>query len=300
MRQSSLRKQNTPLIPGLVVAAFGRSFAVELANGEIISCSTRGKRGSLACGDRVAVLRSSPEQGVIEATDSRSTLLYRSDTFRQKLLAANVTQVVVVVAPWPVFSEDLLNRCLIAAEHAGAKSAIVLNKSDLPESAAALERLAPYPALGYEVVPLSAMHDAAALEPRLAGHTSVLVGESGMGKSTIVNRLVPDARAATREVSRHLEAGRHTTTSARLYHLNADTHIVDAPGIQAFGLQHLDRHDLAHAFVEFRPLIGQCRFSDCRHLKEPDCAIARAVAARAISERRLRIYRRLLEEAERS
>jgi len=237
---------------------------------------------------------------VIEATDSRSTLLYRSDTFRQKLLAANVTQVVVVVAPWPVFSEDLLNRCLIAAEHAGAKSAIVLNKSDLPESAAALERLAPYPALGYEVVPLSAMHDAAALEPRLAGHTSVLVGESGMGKSTIVNRLVPDARAATREVSRHLEAGRHTTTSARLYHLNADTHIVDAPGIQAFGLQHLDRHDLAHAFVEFRPLIGQCRFSDCRHLKEPDCAIARAVAARAISERRLRIYRRLLEEAERS
>lgn len=296
MQRGSRSRHHIPLIPGLIVAAFGRSFAVELANGEVIPCSTRGKRGSLACGDRVAVLRSSPDQGVIEATDPRSTLLYRSNADRQKLLAANVTQVVIVVAPWPVFSEDLLNRCLIAAEHAGAKSLIVLNKSDLPDSADALARLAPYPALGYEVVALSAKHDMAALEPRLAGHNSVLVGESGMGKSTLVNRLVPEARAATGEVSRFLEAGRHTTTHARLYHLGADAHIVDAPGVQSFGLRHLDRHDLAHAFVEFRSLLGQCRFADCRHLKEPDCAVARAAEKRGISGRRLGIYRRLLEE----
>jgi ribosome biogenesis GTPase len=289
-----------PLISGLVVAAFGRSFAVELANGDIVACSTRGKRGSLACGDRVAVVLSSPDQGVIEATDPRSSLLYRSNADRQKLLAANVTQVVIVVAPWPVFSEVLLNRCLVASEHAGAKTLIVLNKSDLPESADALHRLAPYPALGYEVLPLSAKHDVAPLVPRLAGHSSVLVGESGMGKSTLVNRLVPQARAATSEVSRFLEAGRHTTSYSRLYHLDADTHVIDAPGIQTFGLQHLDRHALAHAFVEFRPLLGQCRFSDCRHLKEPDCAVAGAVGAPGISERRLKVYRRLLEEVDRS
>jgi ribosome biogenesis GTPase len=281
------------------VAAFGRSFAVEIANGEVIACSTRSRRRDLACGDRVAVVRSSPDQGVIEATYPRSNLLFRSDAFRQKLLAANVTQAVIVVAPWPVFSEDLLNRCLVASEHAGLRSLIVLNKSDLPDASDALARLASYPRLGYEVVPLSAKHDVSALEPLLTGHTSVLVGESGMGKSTLVNRLLPEARAATGEVSRFLKAGRHTTTRARLYHLDADTQVVDAPGIQVFGLRHLDRHDLARAFVEFRPLLGQCRFADCRHLTEPDCAITRAVeAGGGVSERRLQIYRRLMEEVE--
>ncbi|MET1082816.1 MAG: ribosome small subunit-dependent GTPase A [Burkholderiales bacterium] len=298
MRHRAPPKQNSPLISGLVVATFGRSFAVELTDSEIISCTTRGRRGSLACGDRVAVMRTSSDQGVIEATDPRSTLFYRSDAFRQKLLAANVTQVVVVVAPWPVFSGDLLDRCLIAAEHAGARSVIVLNKSDLPEATAARQRLALYPALGYEVVPISAKYDVATLAPCLAGHTSLLIGESGMGKSTIVNRLLPEARAATAEVSRYLEAGKHTTSHARLYHLGPESHIVDAPGLQAFGLRHLDRRDLAHAFVEFRPLLGQCRFADCRHLKEPDCAVVRAADGGGIAEQRLKVYRRLLEEVD--
>ena len=292
-------KANASLIPGLVVGTFGRHFAVEVADGETIQCSTRGKRGSLACGDQVAVLRTSPDQGVIEEIDPRSTVLFRSDASRQKLLAANVTQVVVVVAPWPVFSEDLLIRCLVAAEHAGAQSLIVVNKIDLPEAPVALQRLTLYPALGYDVLPIAAKREVAPLRARLEGHTSVLVGESGMGKSTIVNHLVPAARAATAEVSRFLETGKHTTTHTRLYHLNPRTRIVDAPGIQVFGLHHIGPPDLAHAFPEFRPWLGQCRFSDCRHLREPDCAVARAAEGGMISERRLRAYRRLLEESAR-
>jgi len=297
--QHKRASQNHALLPGLVVAAFGRSFEVELADGEVVSCTTRGKRSSLACGDRVAVVRTSKGQGVIEAVDPRSTLVFRSDAFRQKLLAANVTQVVVVIAPWPVYTADMLDRCLIAAEHAGARSLIVFNKVELPEADTVRERLAPYPALGYEVIPLSAQRDVAALRPKLDGHTSLLVGESGMGKSTIVNRLLPEARVATAEVSRYLETGRHTTSHARLYHLTHDSHIIDAPGLQAFGLQHLDRRDLERAFVEFRPFLGSCRFADCRHAAEPDCALVRAAAEGKIPERRLQVYRRLLAEIER-
>lgn len=297
MRRRAPPQSDAALAPGLLVAAHGRHFAVELADGQVISCTTRGKRGDLACGDRVRVLRTSPDQGVIEAVDTRSTVLFRSDAHRQKLLAANVTQVVVVVAPWPVFSDDLLVRCLVGAEHAGARSFIVLNKIDLPEATAALERLASYPAIGYEVLPLAAKQDVAPLRARLEGHTSVLVGESGMGKSTIVNRLVPGARAATAEVSSSLATGKHTTTYTRLYHLNAHAHVVDAPGIQVFGLHHIAPPALARAFPDFRPWLGQCRFADCRHLHEPDCAIARAATEGAISERRLAAYRRLLEEA---
>jgi ribosome biogenesis GTPase len=284
-------------VPGLVAAAYGRHYAVELTGGgETLHCTTRGKRGNLACGDRVAVLRTAPDQGVIEAVDPRSTVFFRSDAWRQKLIAANVTQVVVVVAPWPVFSEDLLTRCLVAAEDAGARSLVVLNKIDLPEAPAALDRLTLYPGLGYEVLPIAAKREVAPLAERLEGHTSVLVGESGMGKSTIVNRLVPAARRATAEVSRSLATGKHTTTHTRLYHLDAQTHIVDAPGIQAFGLRHIGPTALARAFPEFKPWLGQCRFADCRHLREPDCAIGRAAADGMIAERRLQAYQRLLED----
>lgn len=297
MQSGTPPKANTALGHGLVVAAYGRHFAVELAEGHVLMCTTRGKRGKIVCGDRVSLLRTSPDQGVIDAVEPRSTVLFRSDTYREKLLAANVTQVVMVVAPWPAFSDDLLNRGLVAAEHAGARSLIVLNKMDLPEADAALERLAPYPAVGYDLLPLSAKRDVAPLVARLEGHTSVLVGESGVGKSTIVNRLLPAARAATAEVSRSLAAGKHTTTHTRLYHLDAHTHLVDAPGIQVFGLQHIDAPDLAQAFPEFRRWLGECRFTDCRHLREPDCAIVRAAASGAISDRRLQAYRRLLAEA---
>ena len=290
------KRQFSASLEGRVVASFGRRYLVELDRTTVLDCVTRGKRGDLACGDFVTVRPSSPGQGVIEKTAPRTTLLYRSDAHRQKLIAANVTQVVVVAAAVPDFHEDLINRCLAAAEHGGMIALIVLNKCDLAESAAALAGLEPYRRLGYRLLTLSAKQDITPLRFQLERHTSVLVGQSGVGKSTIVNRLLPEAAARVGELSAAPGAGRHTTTHARLYHLDAVSHIIDSPGMQEFGLHHLSVDELAHAFVEFRPLLGRCRFRNCRHLHEPDCAIAVASEAGKISGRRLASYRTLAAE----
>lgn len=296
MKAGSKKKAEASLGTGRIIASFGRRYLVELPDATILDCVTRGKRGDLACGDFVAVGSSSPGEGVIEETVPRTTLLYRSDAHRQKLIAANVTQVVIVVAAVPAFHETLVNRCLAAAGHGGITVLIVLNKCDLAESAAALDKLELYRGLGYELLALSAKRDIAPLRAHLENHTSVLVGQSGVGKSTIVNRLLPEATARVGELSAALDSGRHTTTHARLYHLDAVSHIIDSPGMQEFGLHHLHVDELAHAFVEFRPLLGRCRFRDCRHLHEPDCAVAAACTAGDISERRLASYRELAVE----
>jgi ribosome biogenesis GTPase len=278
------------------VAAFGRSYLVRLDTGETITCFPRGKRSEIACGDRVEIAATARDQGVIERISPRSSLFYRSDAFRQKLIAANVTQVVLVVATFPSFYEDLLHRCLAAVEHNGIKAVIVLNKCDLDAARDAQASLAPLEALGYEVLPLIARESVTPLRERLTGHLSVLVGQSGMGKSTIVNSLVPEAAAATAEVSEVLDSGKHTTTHARLYRLDESSAIIDSPGLQEFGLHHLTMTDLDHAFMEFRPHIGSCRFSNCRHLGEPGCAVAAAQAAGSIDARRLAAYRRIAKE----
>lgn len=281
---------------GLVIAAFGKRYDIELANGRQIGCVTRGKKSDLACGDRVEIKLTSGNEGVIENTIPRSSLLYRSNAFRSKLLAANVTQIIIVLAAVPSFYEDLLNRCLIAAEAAGIRALILLNKSDLPETATALQRLQLYLSLGYAVQPLSAKQDALPLRHWLQGQTSVLVGQSGMGKSTLVNALLPEVNSRTQEISAVLDSGKHTTTSARLYHLDADSHLIDSPGLQEFGLSHLSTDQMEHAFIEFRPYLGKCRFNNCRHLKEPGCAILGAVADGKISAIRLQCYQKLLAE----
>ena len=174
----------------------------------------------MACGDRVTVARTAGGQGVIEAVAPRATLLYRSDRARQKLVAANVTQIVIVVAPVPAFDEDLVNRCLAAAEHGGMAALIALNKVDLPQAPAALRSLELYRGLGYRLVALSAKRDMGPLVSHLKGQTSVLVGQSGMGKSTIINGLLPAAAVRVAEISAALDSGRHTTTHTRLYHLD--------------------------------------------------------------------------------
>ncbi len=277
---------------GQVIAAFGRQYLVELAGGELLTCLTRGKKSEAACGDQVEVQRTAETQGVIEQVRPRSSLLYRSVAHREKLIAANVTQIVVVVATEPSFSEELLARCLVAAHDQKLETLIVLNKCDL-EPAEARERLAPYRAIGYRVLELSARQDADPLRPHLLGHTSVLVGQSGMGKSTLINSLLPEAQAATREISTVLDSGKHTTTHARLYHLDGDSHLIDCPGLQAFGLHHLSFGDIEEGFVEFRPYRGQCRFHNCHHLHEPGCALRQAVDEGRIAARRLELFQQI-------
>ena len=285
-----------PLEPGVVTAAYGRRYRVELRSGSEIDCVTRGRRTDVACGDSIQIAPSGEGVAVIGGVDARRTLFYRSDARRQKLIAANVTQIVIVVAAVPAYSEDLVSRCLVGAEHAGIRGVIALNKIDLPEAQSAAAALELYAQLGYEVVPLAAKRDLSPLLPHLAHHVSVLVGQSGMGKSTIVNGLVPDAAARVSEISAALGTGRHTTTHAELYHLDASTHIIDSPGLQEFGLHHLAPGDAAQAYVEFRPWLGHCRFRDCRHTGEPNCAVADAAARGEIAGRRLASYRRLAGE----
>lgn len=293
--ESSSPSELSPRILGQIVAAFGRQYLVEIKSGEILSCVTRGKKSGAVCGDQVKVQYTTVGQGVIETILPRSALMYRSNAFREKLIAANITQIVIVLAAVPSFSEELVNRCLIAAENQSIKALIVLNKSDLIEpTRAAATSLSLYRELGYKLIQLSAEKDVAPLLPYLQGHSSVLVGQSGMGKSTIINNLIPTADRATAEISIALGAGRHTTTHARLYHLDKNSHVIDSPGMQEFGLHHISNTSLAWGFIEFHPYIGQCKFSDCLHISEPGCALERAVQERKIDIRRLGFYRKLI------
>ena len=283
------------MMHGRVVAAHGRQYIVETGDGTRLPCFPRGKKSEVACGDEVEFARSSADQGVIEKILPRRSLLYRSNEIRQKLIAANVDQLVVVVASEPAFSDDLVTRALIAAESEDIEVLIALNKCDLTDRLAEARRqTAVFTALGYRVLELSALRHADDLRPHLQGRTSVLVGQSGMGKSTLVNALIPEARAATREISQALDSGKHTTTHATLYHLDADSHLIDSPGLQEFGLGHLGRGEIEYAFREFRPYLGQCRFRDCRHDREPDCALRPAVEAGTVEKSRFASYRRLV------
>jgi ribosome biogenesis GTPase / thiamine phosphate phosphatase len=282
--------------PGVIVSAHGRRYRVETAGGERIDCVTRGRKSDVACGDRVRVAQSGSGLGVIEHVEPRSSLFYRSDAHRQKLIAANVTQVAIVVAPVPPYRSDLLNRCLAAAEHARIGALILWNKTDLAEAREAAKSLDPYRRLGYGIVPLCARRDVSPLRPHLTSHTTLLAGESGMGKSTLVNALVYHAAARVAELSAALRSGRHTTTHAELYRLDERSAIIDSPGVQVFGLHHLSLEELAHAYVEFRHWLGSCRFRDCRHLTEPGCAIEAASRDGSILPARLDSYRRLARE----
>ena len=280
-------------LTGQIIAAFGRHYLVELPGGEILECVPRGKKSEVACGDNVEITRSGTDQGVIDRIAPRTSLLYRSDAWKQKLIAANVTQLIIVVASEPSFNDELLARCLLAGHEQKLEILIVLNKCDLPQVTAARARLAVYGRIGYRVLELSAKQDVAPLRPFLQGHTSVLVGQSGMGKSTLINALIPAAQAATREISTVLDSGKHTTTHARLYHLNHDSALIDCPGVQLFGLHHLDFAAMERNFPEFLPYLGECRFANCSHSHEPDCAIRKATEEGKIDARRLELFQQI-------
>ena len=285
------------MITGTVIAAFGRQYAVRLEDGCELLCVPRAKKSEVACGDRVELAMASADQGVIEKISERASLFYRADQWKEKLIAANVTQVVVVVATEPGFSDELITRCLVAADAQDIPALIVLNKCDLPTQLdAARAQLEVFTRAGHEVLELSAKGDVAALREKLAGYTSLLVGQSGMGKSTITNALIPEADARTREISAVLDSGKHTTTHARLYPLPGGGELIDSPGLQSFGLAHLTKNEIECGFLEIRELLGTCRFRDCSHIREPDCAIRAARDTGEFHERRYQALLQLLDE----
>ncbi|MDB5838872.1 MAG: engC [Herminiimonas sp.] len=286
---------------GHIIAAHGRHYLAQA--GDIkLHCVTRGKKSDVAVGDIVNLQLTSSDQAVIDSIVERKTLLYRSDQYKSKLLAANVTQLFIVVATEPGFSDDLISRSLVAAEAAGVRAHLILNKIDVTASLEKTrQRVAFYAGLGYPVHEVSARGapDAAreTLAPLLAGQSSILIGQSGMGKSSLINLLVPDADIAVREISAALDTGKHTTTFTRLYQLDAESSVIDSPGFQEFGLYQLTEGMLERAFPEFAPHIGHCKFYNCHHVNEPDCAILGAVKSGEIAPPRHALYLQLRHES---
>ena len=293
--------KNIDVLTGTVIAAHGRHYLVQ-AGDKKLQCVTRGKKSDVAVGDIVKLNLTSANQGVIEEITERKTLLYRSDQYKSKLLAANVTQLFIVVATEPGFTDDLVSRSLVAAEAAGVAVHIILNKIDVVASLERTrKRVAFYTGLGYPVHEVSATaqpdETVAALMPLLIGQSTILIGQSGMGKSSIINLIIPDAAIAVREISAALDTGKHTTTFTRLYTMNEQTAIIDSPGFQEFGLYQLTEGMLERAFPEFKQYLGKCKFYNCHHSNEPECAIRTAVAAGEIATMRHALYLQLLHES---
>ena len=280
---------------GRVVSGHGRHVVVETADGERVLCHSRGKKSECVVGDRVAWIRSG-DDGVVESTLPRSSLLYRQDAWKTKAFAANIDQLLLVVAAEPVFSESQLARALIAAREARIDARIVLNKRDLPAFAAAEARLAPYVAMGTDVIALALKKEPddarTRLGPLLHGKSTLVLGPSGAGKSTLVNLMVADAAAQVGEISKALASGRHTTTATQWYWLDLERRsaLIDSPGFQEFGLRHIAPNDLAGLMPDIARFATACRFYNCKHMHEPGCGVLAALERGEISASRYRIY----------
>ena len=288
-----------------VIASHGRHYVARDTNGKLWHCIARGKKRDVAVNDLVHVTDLgnsgdvSQPQAVIEEIDARKNLFKRSDQFKEKAIAANVDQVWFVVATEPSFDPELLSRCQVACAAEDIDFSIILNKADLSDLLPRAEALLdPFVQIGIPVIRTSTLDGRGLdrLRDLLADKSTALTGQSGMGKSSLINALVPNAQATIGDISRYLDTGRHTTTTVQAYQLDNDTTLIDVPGLQVFGLSHLNEEQILLAFPEFRPHLGDCRFRDCRHDQDPGCALQAAVAAEKATMPRLSLLRRLLKE----
>ncbi|MDH5595031.1 MAG: small ribosomal subunit biogenesis GTPase RsgA [Gammaproteobacteria bacterium] len=289
---------------GRLITNYGASVDVEDSNGIIHRCAYRQNLESLVSGDRVVWQPAHDERGVVTAVMERTSLLARPDfTGNKKPVAANIDQMIIVSASKPGLNEGLIDRYLLAAENIHITPVILLNKVDLLDDrtlADYKERLSDYIRIGYPVIYASTKreHGLDALQKTLKEKTSILVGRSGVGKSSLVNRILPDANIKTGEVSEATGKGQHTTSAARLYHLSCGGELIDSPGVREFGLWNLSRDEATYGFIEFRQFIGKCKFSNCTHTHEPQCAIQEAIENEEISPRRVDSYHRIIESLE--
>lgn len=299
----------TLLQAGLVIAGHGRHVWVETNDGRRILCHPRGKKNQTVVGDRVQ-WQASQDEGTIERVEPRRNLFYRQDELRTKSFAANLDQVLILLAAEPEFSESQLVRALIAAEAQHITPIIALNKRDLlVPFDRAWQRLQTYSVMGYSLVPLAlkprsdlGCDDSHPLDAVLAEKTTLVLGPSGAGKSTLINRLVPNAQVLTNAISTALNSGKHTTTSTTWYWIDHDktTAVIDSPGFQEFGLHHIEAMQLAGLMPDFAAVATACKFYNCSHLHEPGCAVISAVKsssdAHRISAKRYKIYSDLFAE----
>jgi ribosome biogenesis GTPase len=291
-----------PLHDGRIVASHGRQVSVEDEAGVRHSCRLHGRRLGAVCGDAVrwAYATTGDDQGTVYEILPRRTLLERLDgTGRTEPVVANLTQLVAVVAPQPQPDWFVVDRYLAGAEWASLGAVVTLNKCDLPGAGSLEEELANYAAIGYAAVRCSTRAEPGvdALAAQLAGGASVLVGQSGTGKSSLLNALVPEARAVTQEISAATEEGRHTTTTSALHRLASGGVLIDSPGVRDYAPALPAVRDVGTGFREIHAAAAGCKFQDCLHASEPSCAVREAVKAGTIRGRRFESYRRLVEIA---
>ena len=287
---------------GRVVVRHGRNLLIRAADGRRVHGMFRANLGEVVCGDHVIWQQTGDAEGVAVAVLPRATALSRpSFNGEEKAIAANITQLVVVLAARPEPAGYLLDQYLVAAERIGVRGLICLNKADLLDEAGRRRfrhGFTHYEDIGYPVIQISAKaeHGLDPLRERLRGQTSILVGQSGVGKSSLINALIPQQTVEEGRLSDATGLGRHTTSAATLYQLDSGGALIDSPGVRSFRLGRLSRHELERGFREFVPLLGQCRFHNCAHLTEPDCAIRAAVEQGRIHPQRLASYQHMVAE----